>query len=155
MRLNTIGRPSKVELKKCKEALKFYGRHLLGENLYHKVTVTLHFDKSLTKTNEYALCDRTDKTVQARDFIISIDPSLGTRNMLLAIAHEMVHVKQYAKGELKDYVRSNKSRWKSEIIDPDKVDYWDYPWEIEAHGREKGLYVRYLNHERGMSDGLS
>jgi hypothetical protein len=56
----------------------------------------------------------------------------------------MVHVKQYAKGELKDYLRVNKCKWKGKIIDSDAVDYWDHPWEIEAHGREKGLYVKYL-----------
>ena len=26
---------------------------------------------------------------------------------------------------------------------PTKIDYWDLPWEIEAHGREVGLFVRY------------
>jgi len=153
MYLKTIGKPFKVELKLCKDALKFYGHHLLGENLYHKVRVTLHFDKSLTKKNEYALCEWEDNNHRAKEFKITIDPSLGKRNMLLALAHEMVHVKQYAKGELRDYLKTTKSRWKSEIIDPEEVDYWDHPWEIEAHGREKGLYVRYIQHERGVIDG--
>lgn len=144
MYLKTIGKPSKVEMKVCKDALKFYGKHLLGENLYHKVEVTICFDKELTGKNEYAYCEWEDNNYRGRDFTITIDPTLGKRNMLLALAHEMVHVKQYAKGELKDYSRTNKTKWKSEIIDPEKVDYWDFPWEIEAHGREKGLYVRYI-----------
>ena len=148
MYLKTIGKPNKVQLKTCKEALKFYGRHLLGEILYHRVDVTLLFDKELTNKNEYAFCEWEDSNHRGKEFTITVDPSLGKRNMLLALAHEMVHVKQYAKGELRDYVRSNKSKWKSEIIDPEVVDYWDFPWEIEAHGREKGLYIRYLNHER-------
>ena len=25
----------------------------------------------------------------------------------------------------------------------DGIDYWDEPWEIEAHGRETGLFVRW------------
>jgi len=60
----------------------------------------------------------------------------------------MVHVKQYAKGELKDYVRMNKTKWRDEIIESDELDYWDQPWEIEAHGRERGLYFRFLNFQR-------
>jgi hypothetical protein len=144
MYLKTIGKPFKVQLKICKEAIKFYGKQLLGENLYHKVEITLEFDKSLSGKNEYAYCEWEDNNYRAKEFTITVDPSLGKRNMLLALAHEMVHVKQYAKGELKDYARSNKTKWKTEVIDPDKVDYWDFPWEIEAHGREKGLYVRYM-----------
>lgn len=147
MYLKTIGKPSKVQIKICKDAVKFYGKHLLGENLYHKVEITLEFDKMLTGKNEYAYCEREDNNHRAKEFTITVDPSLGKRNMLLALAHEMVHVKQYAKGELKDYARSNKTKWKTEVIDPDKVDYWDFPWEIEAHGREKGLYVRYMQQE--------
>lgn len=150
MYLNTIGRPSKVNLKLCKEALKFYGKQLLGEILYHRVGVTLHFDKSLSRKNEYAFCEWEDNNHRAKEFTITVDPALGKRNMLLALAHEMVHVKQYAKGELKDYARSNKCKWKSEIIDPAVVDYWDFPWEIEAHGREKGLYIRFMNSGKGV-----
>ena len=31
------------------------------------------------------------------------------------------------------------------------VEYWDHPWEIDAAGRELGLYIRFINHmvERG------
>jgi hypothetical protein len=65
--------------------------------------------------------------------------------MLIGLAHEMIHVKQYAKGELKDYLRVNKSKWKGQIIDPEEVDYWDQPWEIEAHEKEKGLYYMFID----------
>lgn len=149
MYLKTVGKPAKVPMKLCKDALKFYGKLLLGSNLYHRVAITLEFDKSLSKTNEYAYCDWDDANHKAREFTIAIDPKLGKRNMLLALAHEMVHVKQYAKGEMKDYVRSSKIKWQNQVIDSDDVDYWDLPWEIEAHGREKGLYFRFLDSLKG------
>lgn len=148
MYLKTKGKPSKVAIKICKDALKFYGRQLLGDNLYHRVSIDLFFDKDLIKSNVYAYCDWEDSNYKAKEFTIAVDPTLGKRSMLIAIAHEMVHVKQYAKGELKDYMRNNKSKWKSEIIDPDQLDYWEYPWEIEAHGREKGLYVKFMEYTR-------
>jgi hypothetical protein len=78
-----------------------------------------------------------------------MDPNLGKRNMLIVLAHEMVHVKQYAKGELKDFVYGTRVKFKGSIIDDNKVDYWDQPWEIEAHGREKGLYLKFLQYEKG------
>jgi hypothetical protein len=147
MYLTTVGKPKRVPLKLCKDAIKFYGRILLGENLYHKVSVEIEFDKALSKQNEYAFCDYFEDGNKIRDFTITVDNNLGKRNMLLALAHEMVHVKQYAKGELKD-IRLNKIKFRNEIIESNEMDYWDMPWEIEAHGREKGLYFKFLNSER-------
>ena len=54
----------------------------------------------------------------------------------------MVHVKQYAKNELHEYTMKKGHRYKGEFFS-DKLDYWDEPWEIEAHGRETGLFVRW------------
>jgi hypothetical protein len=62
--------------------------------------------------------------------------------MMETIAHEMVHVKQYSKGELVDLSRSNSTRWQNNIIDK-STNYWDLPWEIEAHGKELGLFIRW------------
>jgi hypothetical protein len=36
-------------------------------------------------------------------------------------------------------------------VNPEKVSYWDLPWEIEAHGRELGLFVRWAEKE-GLAD---
>ena len=65
--------------------------------------------------------------------------------MLTVLAHEMVHVKQYAKGEMKDYIRMKSVKFQGKIYNDEEMDYWDHPWEIEAHGREKGLYYRFIN----------
>lgn len=146
MYIKTTGKPSKLDLKLCKDALKFYGRLLLRESTYNKILIKLEFDKELSRANEYAFCFyEEDLESEYKTFIITIDPQLGKRNMLKALAHEMVHVKQYAKGELKDYVRTNKIKWCGKVILHEKLNYWDTPWEIEAHGREKGLYFRFLD----------
>jgi len=62
------------------------------------------------------------------------------------VCHEMVHVKQYARGELYESSAQNKHRWQGKWINKDP-DYWDQPWEIEAHGRETGLFVRWAESE--------
>ena len=64
----------------------------------------------------------------------------------------MVHVKQYATGELRDALRGpTLHRWRNKPYDAKVVDYWDHPWEIEAYGREYGLYLRFR--EKGKKNG--
>ena len=58
----------------------------------------------------------------------------------------MVHVNQCARNELYEPSAKQGSRWKGEWLSPNQKcvkDYWNQPWEIEAHGRECGLFVRW------------
>lgn len=77
-----------------------------------------------------------------RAFEIEVHGRMRLRRILETVAHEMVHAKQYARGELYESTRQSKHRWHGEWLDKDP-DYWDQPWEIEAHGREVGLFVRW------------
>ena len=79
-----------------------------------------------------------------REFEIEVDRTLSYRKMLETVAHEMVHVKQYARRELHPCMHT----WCGKTYNPEKVSYWDLPWEIEAHGRETGLFVRWAEKER-------
>ena len=81
-------------------------------------------------------CCETDDN---RTFEIEADKSQSLRNLLETVAHEMVHVKQYARREL----HPDKHVWMGKTVNPDDVNYWDQPWEIEAHGRQLGLFIRY------------
>jgi len=74
-----------------------------------------------------------------REFEIEIDKTQSLRKLLETVAHEMVHVKQFARREM----HPTKDDWYGKTYDPKKVNYWDLPWEIEAHGRECGLFVRW------------
>lgn len=74
-----------------------------------------------------------------REFDIEIDRTQSMRKMLETLAHEMVHVKQFARREL----HPANDEWYGKTYNPKKVDYWDLPWEIEAHGRETGLFIRW------------
>ena len=79
-----------------------------------------------------------------RTFEIEADKKLRLRKLLETIAHEMVHVKQYARRELHPV----HDTWCGKTYNPKKVSYWDLPWEIEAHGRECGLFVRWCEQEK-------
>ncbi len=81
-----------------------------------------------------------------REFDIEIDRTQPMRKMLETLAHEMVHVKQFARREL----HPANDEWYGKTYNPKKIDYWDLPWEIEAHGRETGLFIRWAE-KTGMA----
>tara|TARA_B110000503_G_scaffold33021_1_gene53653 strand:+ start:721 stop:1155 length:435 start_codon:yes stop_codon:yes gene_type:complete len=78
-----------------------------------------------------------------REFEIEVERTLKLRTLLETVAHEMVHVKQYARRELHPVHNS----WCGKTYNPKKTSYWDLPWEIEAHGREAGLFIRWAEQE--------
>lgn len=67
------------------------------------------------------------------------------KNIFMDLAHELVHVKQYLNGEMKDYsdgsVRFMGKKYSS--FEMDDQLYFDFPGEIEAYGREVGLYEMF------------
>jgi hypothetical protein len=77
-----------------------------------------------------------------KQFVINLEwnNKLGKR-VLQCLAHEMVHVKQYAKGELKFHEKGNLVTFQREQYQGD--EYWESLWEIEAYGREVGLYQKF------------
>ena len=76
---------------------------------------------------------------------MTVDCSVSKRKIMETIAHEMVHLKQYAKGELVDLERCGSTTWQKTKINSE-TNYWDLPWEVEAHGKELGLFVRWAEH---------
>jgi hypothetical protein len=148
MYLRTKGKPKKTPLVLCKEAVKWYGKHLLNDKLYHNIEIHLKFENNLLKENYLGYCDWNDSPYRAKEYTIAIDSNLGKRNTLMVLAHEMVHVKQYATGEMRDYLKVNRVKWMGSIINDGEMNYWDQPWEIEAYGREKGLYYRFIDSKR-------
>lgn len=93
--------------------------------------------------DDYEVYDRP------RQFELEINSSIRLRRLLETVAHELVHAKQFARGELYQGIRVNKHRWQGNWLE-DNLDYWDLPWEIEAHGREVGLFVRWAE-EAGLA----
>lgn len=102
--------------------------------------------KNLTKTDAYGFClsnaDGEDRSDRPRTFEIELHNGMKLRRTLEVLAHEMIHVKQYARGELYVSADNERTRWQGKWIRGEK-DYWDHPWEIEAHGRESGLFIQY------------
>ena len=106
----------------------------LTKNLSIKIIVRDKLDAG-------GFCDyEIDPTGNPREFNIEILRTRKKINMFKVLAHEMVHVKQHAKGEAKDkYI----TVWFGEKYDDD-TSYWDQPWEIEAYGLENSLVAKFL-----------
>lgn len=121
----------------------YCAEHLFPNNLKNKITLDIEFSKTLYKEDGIlGEIDFDDSNHRPKEFTMTIDCAGSKRTVMETIAHEMVHLKQYAKGELVDLSRSGSTRWQNNLVDS-QTNYWDLPWEIEAHGKELGLFIRW------------
>lgn len=73
-----------------------------------------------------------------RTFELELQKGLGLYDLISTVCHEMVHVKQYYRREMRHTDRG--MMWKTAKI-PDKTAYMDLPWEKEAFRMEKNLAI--------------
>lgn len=115
-------------------AAQFYARELNMENLTTNISIrtvrglrkTLGFRGAITQLSRYELS-------------IAIDSQLDIEDLFTTLAHEMVHAKQYARGQLKSVITKNGNltyQWLGYIYES---EYVDSPWEQEAFRRERLL----------------
>lgn len=82
-------------------------------------------------------------------------PLIRLRRVMTDLGHELVHVKQYLNNEIFDYT-SGDVRYKGTLYDSawaeNEEAYFDAPWEIEAYGRELGLYRMFCQHAKNYTD---
>ena len=83
-------------------------------------------------------------------FDLDLDSSMSLRKKLLSVAHEMVHVKQFTRGELKHTDNFAVKRWYGKAIS--EANYWECPWKIEAYGRELGLFTMWIEENKIKGD---
>lgn len=119
---------------------------LLSAQMRKQVSIAIHGSnhKKFTKAGLYGLTEvhQDDDWNRPRNFTIKLTNRFKILRCLVIIAHEMVHIKQQAKGELSYCSRTGLPRWHGHTV-TEETDYWDLPWEIEAHGREKGLVYQW------------
>ena len=77
-----------------------------------------------------------------REFELEIDKRLKGDDLLTCVFHEMVHVKQGVRNELKD-VSYLEKKWKDELYVILEYDY-DHPWEEEAYRLQEVILNAYV-----------
>jgi len=134
------------------KAIRFFAEQLLHPRTIPNITIDLEIERNLDVHGE---CISEDDHKNPRYFTIRLKAQ-KLDEMIRTLAHEMVHVKQYAKNELgKEFAlpRGGKglkivTRWQGEFWNPKKKEdsYWDAPWEVEAYGREVGLFYKWVEY---------
>jgi len=136
----------KQHIKMLRSLSEFVINKFFTKPKQNKLNILVSFEKDLfERTNQYANCIWEDEHYRPFDFSIQIDPNQKIQLLLNSLAHELVHVKQWAKGEFYQLQRERSVyKFNGQKFDTTKIDYWDTPWEIEAHGRAIGLVVQWV-----------
>jgi len=139
MEINVTGFANKQSKRFITEAVMFYMKRLVKRHLLKGFIINVSIRKNVDQGNE-GYCEIIDWNAhnKPREFLIVVKKCESLRKTLMTIAHECVHVKQFAIGELSE----NQSSWRGKHI-KDDIEYWESPWEIEAFGRERGLYTLF------------
>ena len=134
----------------------YYAEKLMGKRLMSGLEINIDLKKELlTEEGHEGTAIWEDDGYRPKEFTIALDTTVNHRNLLINLAHEMVHVKQWAKNEMYEYMEPHMVRFKGEKIHLNEVDYWDYPWVIEAYGRQLGLFIRFCeNTGRSKCDAM-
>lgn len=118
-------------------AIRFFRKDLGLERSRWKMVVV--FNKEIAERGHRgSVC-----AVSPGLIVMELDPTLPQEQMILTVAHEMVHVKQYATGRMRnERVRGRVvTYWNGQAC---KIkNYFDMPWELQAFRNERVLANRF------------
>lgn len=130
--------PDKVIM--VEKTVKFYAKYLNITSFKYKVYVCLA-PKLRQKDGNNGICSRTgDKEIS-----IAVDSALALPQLLMTLAHEMVHAKQYVRGQYRGEMSRNGKMKRIWLGKPVSVVYLKRPWEREAFRREGELAMALMS----------
>jgi hypothetical protein len=105
---------------------------------------------NLTNSRKYLIVktDRIDSqgvTLPFYDintYLVVVNSTNRITDMGITLAHEMVHVRQMAKGKLKSVAKGNV--WNGKLYTK-KTEYLDQPWEQDAFAKQELIFRRAIN----------
>lgn len=138
---------SSDELRIIREFTRWVMEKFVPARTLEDVEIVIHFDSMLlksVKSHGESIWEGEDH-VRPRSFSIYIDTSNKFQDIMHTVAHELVHVKQWVLGEFYQRIRRDGVHvYMGEEWNEADHDYWDLPWEIEAHGRALGLVRQFI-----------
>lgn len=132
------------EIKKVSEFVMEY--FFKGSKMLTNVCLNIKIDNNETKQNNaWGLCTWIDNRHKPRKFLIELSTEQTKKNFFLTLIHELVHVKQYLTGEMKDYM-SGEAKWKKTFYKKLETvsDHTSLPWEKQAYKLSEKLYTFYF-----------
>jgi hypothetical protein len=143
MFLKIVGCPD-VEFKPyLTRSAHFFAEKLFSKQLSPNIYVVVKFDNKMADHGSCEVVEYNGKN-KPREFLIYIKDGIGAPATFRTLAHELVHVKQYAYGHTNDTL----TIWHKKVVDSDNLDYWYHPWEIEAYGLETSLVTKFAIKEK-------
>lgn len=127
------------------EAASFYSLEL---DIKNDPTVNITFKFPRMYTFYYGIAGKSKKKENTYEIIIMMNHN--KYELISTLAHEMIHVKQMANGELEIDQETGKKYWKG--VDYTYASYEDQPWEIEAFKNENRLANNFMRY-KGMTFG--
>ena len=128
--------------KEHKQAIQYFADKLLSKQIQRHISVRFTFTNmfylGLTCISGYNSKDKP------REFEIEIARNQIGRELLMTLAHEMVHIKQYAYGELNEEM----TKWQGLRVCAGTIEYDEHPWEIEAETKAEELCNEYETFRR-------
>lgn len=156
MKLTISGAPKGTGVNQLllRKASNYYTSILMKDDTacLHAISVEVRLIPNLNRDhNSDAFCSWLDRPINPHQFLLELDADLKRKTSLIALAHEFVHIKQLAFGEKQQSLDGSRMRWMGQIMDHSTIHYYDQPWEIEALGREYGLFDRFVGIEQGLN----
>lgn len=125
-------------------AAQYFLRKLVSEELAERINMRIYFRNM---KDDYGRCWAYQD--DPLDYSIVLHSDMGRIQSLRVLAHETVHVMQYATKKMQD-VWHTKDRvlWKNRMVKNITAGaaHFELPWEKEAYKRQNSLLKSYLKH---------
>lgn len=140
MNIKVLGCKDNALKRQLYKATRFFGSMIMSPQMLPYIDIEIVMR---TTISDLGSCEVTyyNDWYKARQFEIQLRRHRSLKTTLITLAHEMIHVKQFAKGEL----NVMQTKWHGNPIDSNVILYEDLPWEEEARLLEKFLYDTYID----------
>lgn len=133
---------SEKERQLVRKAVDFFMQDQLSARLLGNTFVNISFKK----IDVDGLCSPSedDHDYIPKCYDVEVNGNISLEDQLATLAHEIVHVRQFRRGELVQYRRKS---WKTRFKGEDYSSYMAYrsqPWEKEARKLEKAMYKKFV-----------
>ena len=119
-------------------AINFFADALLTNQLKRHIIIHVRFRKNMDVLGLIEV-DDYNSSGKPREFILEINRNQSDEEIIHTLAHEMVHVRQYAYCELNE----EGTKWCGQRFARD-LEYHEQPWEIEAHDVGDIIFNDYM-----------
>lgn len=146
MHIKVTGKNDRLSRSEIKEAVNIFGEITLGKRLAKNVSVVVE-NKKMNRVF-MGFCNPVSEERNPREFHIVLNSLISKNDQLRTIAHEMVHVQQFARNRLK-CLDNGKFKWNSKVFRLTDSNYLKVQWEKEAHMCEEYL-LKFYKEQKGL-----